>query len=299
MATARTTTSTRPRPSNGGKPTLVRSRADLETLLHSSPLAPVETRAVVMTMGALHAGHCELIRTARARADQLIVTIFVNPLQFGPGEDLSRYPRMLEADLEICAAEGVDVVFAPTLVHEAPPAVRVCAGPLGDLLEGSSRPGHFDGVLTIVATLLHLTGPQLAFFGKKDAQQLVLIRRMVRDLAFRTEVVGVSTVRAPDGLALSSRNSYLTTHQHRAALALSRALAVGVSVADEGPDVVLAAAENVLAAEPGVDVDYLTLASPDDLTPVRRGQALLLVAARVGTVRLIDNIELTLPEEAG
>ncbi|WP_322751807.1 MULTISPECIES: pantoate--beta-alanine ligase, partial [unclassified Frankia] len=123
MATARTTTSTRPRPSNGGKPTLVRSRADLETLLHPSPLAPVETRAVVMTMGALHAGHCELIRTARARADQLIVTIFVNPLQFGPGEDLSRYPRMLEADLEICAAEGVDVVFAPTLVHEAPPAV--------------------------------------------------------------------------------------------------------------------------------------------------------------------------------
>ncbi len=252
-----------------------------------------------MTMGALHAGHAELIRTARARTDQLVVTIFVNPLQFGPQEDLSRYPRTLEADLEICADEGVDVVFAPTVVHETPPAVRVCAGPLGEILEGATRPGHFDGVLTIVATLLHLTRPQLAFFGKKDAQQLVLIRRMVRDLAFPTEIVGVSTVRAPDGLALSSRNSYLTTHQQRAALALSRALAVGVSVADEGADVVLAAAGNILAAEPGVDLDYLTLASPDDLSPVRTGQALLLVAARVGTTRLIDNIELTLPEEDG
>ncbi|WP_239310195.1 MULTISPECIES: pantoate--beta-alanine ligase [unclassified Frankia] len=299
MAKAGTTTSARPRPSGGGEPALAHSRADLEGLLHSLPLVPNQTRAVVMTMGALHAGHSELIRAARARADQLIVTIFVNPLQFGPREDLSRYPRTLDADLEICAREGVDIIFAPAIVHEAPPAVRVCAGPLGDLLEGASRPGHFDGVLTIVATLLHLTRPQLAFFGKKDAQQLVLVRRMVRDLAFPTEVVGVSTVRAPDGLALSSRNAYLTTHQHQAALALSRALAVGVSVADEGADVVLEAAGNVLASEPGIDVDYLTLASPDDLTPVRTGQALLLVAARVGTTRLIDNIELTLPEEAG
>ncbi|WP_131749246.1 pantoate--beta-alanine ligase [Frankia sp. Cppng1_Ct_nod] len=299
MATSRTAASTCPRPPTGGRPALARSSADLQTVLNSSLLAPSDTRAVVMTMGALHAGHAELIRTARARTDQLVVTIFVNPLQFGPQEDLSRYPRTLEADLEICADEGVDVVFAPTVVHETPPAVRVCAGPLGEILEGATRPGHFDGVLTIVATLLHLTRPQLAFFGKKDAQQLVLIRRMVRDLAFPTEIVGVSTVRAPDGLALSSRNSYLTTHQQRAALALSRALAVGVSVADEGADVVLAAAGNILAAEPGVDLDYLTLASPDDLSPVRTGQALLLVAARVGTTRLIDNIELTLPEEDG
>ncbi|WP_131771179.1 pantoate--beta-alanine ligase [Candidatus Protofrankia californiensis] len=288
-----------PRLPGNGEPALVRSRAELESLLNSSPLASTDTRTVVMTMGALHAGHTELIRAARARADQLIVTIFVNPLQFGPREDLTRYPRALDADLEICAREGVDVVFAPAVVHETAPAVRVSAGPLGEVLEGATRPGHFDGVLTIVATLLNLTRPQLAFFGKKDAQQLVLVRRMVRDLAFPTEIVAVSTVRTPDGLALSSRNAYLTTRQRRTALALPRALAVGVSVADEGADVVLAAAGEVLAGEADVEVDYLTLASPHDLTPVRTGQALLLVAARVGTTRLIDNIELTLPEEDG
>jgi pantoate--beta-alanine ligase len=249
-----------------------------------------------MTMGALHAGHQALIRAARAAADQVVVTIFVNPLQFGPHEDLARYPRTLDADLELCAREGVDVVFAPAAVHGPPPLVRVHAGRLGEILEGASRPGHFDGVLTVVATLLHLVRPDLAVFGRKDAQQLVCIRRMVADLAFPTRIVGVPTVRDRDGLALSSRNAYLTTPQRRSALALSRALAAGVAVCDEGPDAVLGAARAVLAAEPGITVDYLRLASQDDLGTVRTGPALLLVAARVGTTRLIDNIELTLPD---
>ncbi|WP_250292901.1 pantoate--beta-alanine ligase [Frankia sp. CiP1_Cm_nod1] len=299
MATSATAASPRPRSPGDGEPALALSRAELDSLLDASPLAANTTRAVVMTMGALHAGHAELIRAARARADQLIVTIFVNPLQFGPREDLSRYPRTLDADLKLCGREGADIVFAPPVVHETPPLVRVSAGSLGEVLEGASRPGHFDGVLTIVATMLHLTRPHLAFFGKKDAQQLVLVRRMARDLAFPTEIVAVPTVRAPDGLALSSRNAYLTTHQRRSALALSRALAVGVRVADEGADVVLAAAGEVLAGEPDVEVGYLRLAGPHDLAPVRTGQALLLVAARVGTTRLIDNIELTLPGEDG
>ncbi|MBX6391327.1 MAG: pantoate--beta-alanine ligase [Frankia sp.] len=276
-----------------GRPAIARTRAQLADLL-ARPKGG--TRAVVMTMGALHEGHATLIREARRAADQVVVTIFVNPLQFGPNEDLDRYPRTLEADLAVCAREGVDIVFAPKAVHETPPLVRVSAGPLGEVLEGASRPGHFDGVLTIVATLLHLVRPDIAFFGRKDAQQLVCIRRMVADLAFPVEIVGVPTVREPDGLARSSRNVYLTPPQRASALALSRSLAAGVAVSDQGAGAVLAAARAVLAAEPGIDLDYLALARPDDLGPVTGGgPALLLVAARVGTTRLIDNIELTLP----
>lgn len=252
-----------------------------------------------MTMGALHAGHATLLRAARARASQVVATIFVNPLQFGAGEDLDRYPRTFEADLEVCAREGVDVVFAPTVVHDPPPLVGLSAGPLGAILEGASRPGHFDGMLTIVATLLHLVRPDLAFFGRKDAQQLVCIRRMVADLAFDTTVIGVDTVREPDGLALSSRNTYLTAAQRSDALALSQALRAGAAAAQSGggPEQVLAAARAVLDAATGVDVDYLELASPDDLGPVHEGPALLLVAARVGRTRLIDNISLVLPAD--
>nr|WP_308203324.1 pantoate--beta-alanine ligase [Frankia gtarii] len=255
-------------------------------------------RAVVMTMGALHEGHASLLRAARAQADQVVATIFVNPLQFGAGEDLDRYPRTLAADLAVCAREGVDVVFAPTVIHDPPPLVQLSAGPLGAVLEGASRPGHFDGMLTLVGTMLHLVHPDLAFFGRKDAQQLVCIRRMVVDLAFDVTVIGVETAREPDGLARSSRNVYLTPVQRTDALALSRALAAGVAASGAGAPAVLAAAGAVLAAADGVAVDYLELASPEDLGPVRSGPALLLVAARVGTTRLIDNISLILPTNA-
>ncbi|MFE5597629.1 pantoate--beta-alanine ligase [Streptomyces coelicoflavus] len=190
-------------------------------------------RAVVMTMGALHEGHATLIRTARDLAGpdgEVVVTVFVNPLQFGAGEDLDRYPRTLDADLEIAGRAGADAVFAPFTDEVYPggePQVRITAGPMGERLEGASRPGHFDGMLTVVAKLLHLTRPDLALYGQKDAQQLALIRRMVRDLNFGVEIVGVPTVREEDGLALSSRNRYLSTAERRTALALSQALFAG------------------------------------------------------------------------
>jgi pantoate--beta-alanine ligase len=251
--------------------------------------------AVVMTLGALHEGHATLIRRARERAAHVVVTIFLNPLQFGPGEDLSRYPRTIDSDLAICGREGVDLVFAPTpdvVYPSGEPGVRVQAGPLGDVLEGHSRPGHFDGVLTVVGKLLHLTGAQRAYFGQKDAQQLLLIRRMVLDLDFPVDVVAVPTVREPDGLAMSSRNMYLTDSDRESALCLSRALEAGAAAAAEGPSAVRRAARAVLVAEPLVAVDYLVLVHPETLSDVPewyRGDALLAVAARVGTTRLIDN----------
>jgi pantoate--beta-alanine ligase len=251
--------------------------------------------AVVMTFGALHEGHAELIRRARERAAHVVVTIFLNPLQFGVGEDLSRYPRTIDSDLVICQREGVDLVFAPTpdvVYPEGAPGVRVSAGPLGEVLEGHSRAGHFDGVLTVVGKLFHLTSADLAYFGQKDAQQLLLIRRMVQDLDFPVEVIAVPTVREEGGLALSSRNTYLTASDREAALSLSRALRVGAAAAAEGPSAVRRAARAVLVEEPLVQVDYLVLVHPETLTDVPewyRGDALLAVAARVGTTRLIDN----------
>ncbi|MGG7614174.1 pantoate--beta-alanine ligase, partial [Streptomyces sp. ZG43] len=190
-------------------------------------------RAVVMTMGALHEGHAQLVRSARELAGddgQVVVTVFVNPLQFGAGEDLDRYPRTLDADLATARAAGADLVFAPSVDEVYPggePQVRITAGPLGGLLEGATRPGHFDGMLTVVAKLLHLTRPDLALYGQKDAQQLALIRRMVQDLNFGVEIVAVPTVREDDGLARSSRNRFLSAAERRTALALSRALFAG------------------------------------------------------------------------
>src|SRR3712207_1120260 len=180
-----------------------------------------------MAMGALHDGHPALLDAARRRRDHVLATIFVNPLQFGPSEDFDRYPRTFEADLDMCRAAGVEVVFAPTRDEMYPggePAVRVNPGPLGEVLEGASRPGFFHGVLTVVLKLFHLTTPHVAYFGEKDYQQLTLVRAMVRDLDVGVDIVGVPTVREPDGLALSSRNRYLGPAERTAALALSRAL---------------------------------------------------------------------------
>lgn len=206
---------------------LLNTAAELDGLPRSG------RRAVVMTMGALHEGHATLVREARRRAGsggQVVVTVFVNPLQFGAGEDLDRYPRTLDADLAVARAAGADAVFAPAVDEVYPggaPQVRISAGPMGERLEGATRPGHFDGMLTVVAKLLHLTRPDLALFGEKDAQQLALIRRMVTDLNFPVEVVGVPTVREGDGLALSSRNRYLSAVERRTALSLSRSLFAG------------------------------------------------------------------------
>jgi len=252
--------------------------------------------AVVMTMGALHHGHAQLIKQARARAEHVIVTIFLNPLQFGPREDLSRYPRTFDDDMEICTREGVDIVFAPTpdvVYPDGDPGVRISAGPLGAVLEGQARPGHFDGVLTVVGKLLHLTGASSAYFGQKDAQQLLLIRRMVRDLDFPVDVVSVPTVREEDGLAMSSRNTYLTASDREVALCLSQALKAGADAAAEGPSAIRRSARSVLVKEPLALIDYLVLVHPTTLEDVPewyRGEALLAVAGRVGTTRLIDNM---------
>lgn len=254
----------------------------------------------VPTMGALHAGHASLMAEARSRlapGDALVVSIFVNPMQFGAGEDLDRYPRTFDADLEVCAAQDVDVVFAPSVDEVYPggePQVTVEPGPLASVLEGAVRPTHFRGVLTVVAKLFGLVQPDLAVFGQKDYQQLVLIRRMVADLCMPVDVVGAPTVREDGGLALSSRNKYLSGDDRVAALALSRALAAAVAAANYGGEAALAAAHDVLDDTRGVDVDYLALTAPDLGPAPAVGEARLLVAARVGSTRLIDNLPLHL-----
>ena len=241
--------------------------------------------AVVMTMGALHAGHAELVRVARSRADSVVATVFVNPLQFGADEDLERYPRTLEADLALLEREGADVVFTPTpdvVYPDGAPTVRVSAGALGEVLEGASRPGHFDGVLTVVCKLLQLTRPDVALFGQKDAQQLTGIRLMVRDLDLPVEVVAVPTVREPDGLALSSRNRYLSEDERQTALVLSQALQL--RDVDAG--------RRLFAGTRGAQLCYLERVDAASFTTSPDGD-LLVVAARVGTTRLIDNLLLT------
>lgn len=277
---------------------VARTRADLAAARE----AMRGRTAVVMTMGALHDGHRALMRLARAAADNVIVTIFVNPLQFGPTEDLDRYPRPFDRDVEQCEAEQADLVFAPTpdVVYPEEALVRVSAGHLGTLLEGRTRPGHFDGVLTVVAKLLHLTRPDVAFFGQKDAQQLALITRMVKDLDFDVEIVGVPTVRENDGLALSSRNVYLSPGERDAALALSRALNAALQAAQQGPDAVRNAAQAVLDAEPRLRQDYLALVDPATLEPLDRSHdaALLAVAAWSGSTRLIDNVTIAVGHPA-
>ncbi|GGQ43348.1 pantoate--beta-alanine ligase [Couchioplanes azureus] len=274
---------------------LVHTRAGLAAARAAAP----GRVAVVMTMGALHEGHRQLMRQARERADYVIVTVFVNPLQFGPNEDFDKYPRTLAADVEACTAERADLVFAPDREEMYPggtPSVTLDAGALGTILEGASRPGHFSGMLTVVAKLLQLTRADVAFFGEKDYQQLALIKRMVTDLEIGAEIVGVPTVREPDGLAMSSRNRYLSAEQREAALALSHALREG-ALQDDGRRI-LEAARKILDDEPGVQVDYLALTDPLLGPAPTTGPARLLVAAKVGTTRLIDNVPLLLGEAA-
>jgi pantoate--beta-alanine ligase len=272
---------------------LVRSRAEFAGAREKLP-DPV---LLVPTMGALHAGHFALIEQARTLGEAVVVTIFVNPLQFGPAEDLAVYPRTLAQDLDACERAGVDVVWAPAVedVYPGGPAeVRIDPGPLGAELEGAARPGHFAGVLTVVAKLFGLVHPAVALFGEKDYQQLVLVRRMSGELELGVGVGGVPTVREPDGLALSSRNVFLAPDQRGQALALSRALFAGRDAASDGADAAVAAARPVLADAPGVAVDYLELRDPELGPAPAHGPARLLVAARVGGIRLIDNVALTL-----
>jgi len=257
----------------------------------------------VPTMGALHEGHASLMRVARERVGDgpVVVSIFVNPLQFGAGEDLDRYPRTLDADLEVCEREGVDVVFAPSVDEVYPggdPQVTVAPGPLGDVLEGKTRPGHFGGVLTVVAKLFGLVKPDVAVFGQKDYQQLALIRRMSADLCLGVDVVGASTQREPDGLALSSRNRYLSPEQREDATTLSRALYAAQREATHGVEAALHAARAELRRAKGVDLDYLVVTDPAlaelPANPEPGTEARILVAARVGSTRLIDNMSLTI-----
>ena len=253
--------------------------------------------ALVPTMGALHEGHLTLVRMAkRVPGSVVVVSVFVNPLQFGANEDLDAYPRTLDTDVELLRAEGVDIVFAPSAAAMYPdgPRTTVQPGPLGAELEGASRPTHFAGMLTVVLKLLLLVRPDQAFFGEKDYQQLVLVRQMVADLNVGTRIVGVPIVREDDGLAMSSRNRYLDAPQREAAGALSAAMVAAAHAEGGGADAALAAAAAVLAAVPGVDVDYLEVRSPDLGPTPAHGPARMLLAARVGSTRLLDNIAIEL-----
>jgi len=276
-----------------GRSTAYRTPADIAPVTRALRAAGRKV-ALVPTMGALHEGHRELIRHARRAPGATVtaVSIFVNPLQFGAGEDLDRYPRSFEADLEMCREEGVELVFAPGApdMYPAGADTTIVPGRLGEELEGAARPGHVTGVLTVVAKLFHIVAPDVAFFGEKDYQQLILIKKMARDLDFPVHVVGVPTIREPDGLALSSRNSYLSPSERPRAATLCRALAAGAAVSARGPQVVLEAARAVLAGEPALQVEYLELRDPDLGPAPREGRARLLVAARMGPTRLIDNV---------
>ena len=304
---------------------LVRTAAELRS--ESARLLmdkPGSSQGLVPTMGALHEGHARLARTAVEQNDVVVASIFVNPLQFGDAVDLERYPRTLDDDLALLEAEGVDLAFAPSVEEVYPggePLVRVTAGALGEKWEGASRPGHFDGALTVVAKLLHFGIPGAglppsgafatsgggglpafrAYFGQKDAQQLALVRRMVADLNFPVEIVGVPTVRSADGLALSSRNRFLSDGQREAALVLSRALRLLEDRANAHEPLDLESAQALVASQPLVEPDYFEVVDPHTLEPLAencretpfRGEALAIIAARVGPVRLIDNVPLS------
>jgi pantoate--beta-alanine ligase len=255
--------------------------------------------ALVPTMGYLHEGHLALVDEARRRADSVVLSIFVNPLQFGPREDLARYPRDLPRDRSLAASRGVDTIFVPQAsdMYPAGSEVRVIPGAMAERWEGAARPGHFTGVLTVVAKLFHLTQPDVAFFGQKDIQQLALIRRMVRDLDWPLEIAMVRTVREADGLAMSSRNAYLAPADRARAAVLSRALHAAHEAwqaGETGADALQARMREELGNEPGVTVDYIAVVDPESLAAVKTADATTIVAlaARIGSTRLIDNIVL-------
>lgn len=281
-------------------PTVVTGIAELRARVgaHRAERAAAGEQAVVVlvpTMGALHAGHLAHARHAREAGSLVVVSVFVNPLQFGAGEDLDAYPRTLDADVEALAATGVDLVFAPSAAEmypDGPARIRVSGGSVALSLEGRSRPGHFDGMLTVVAKLLHIVAPDVVTFGRKDAQQLHLVRRMVRDLDIPVRVEELETVREPDGLALSSRNRYLDERERRAARVIPAALEAAQSAGSSGIDAVIAAAQSVVMGEPAVALDYFQVVDPTTFESVDdafSGVALAVIAARVGSTRLIDN----------
>ncbi|MDM4761643.1 pantoate--beta-alanine ligase [Galbitalea sp. SE-J8] len=274
-------------------PRIVTTIAELREALAASGSV-----GLVPTMGALHDGHLAHVARARELVDTVVVSIFVNPLQFGPNEDYLRYPRDLEADAAKLA--DADLIFAPEPAEMYPNGAietRITAGRVGDTFEGRSRPGHFDGVLTVVAKLLNIVGPRVVTFGEKDAQQAFLVERMIRDLDIPTRVELIPIVREDDDLAMSSRNRYLSDRERVAARALSRALEAAESSADRGIDAVIAASQSVVMGEPLVELDYFAIVDPATFQPVDdgyRGPARAIIAARVGSTRLIDNTRLRL-----
>jgi pantoate--beta-alanine ligase len=279
--------------------TIVRAKRELRAVL-AAPRREGRSIGLVPTMGCLHEGHLSLLRAARAECDVVVMSLFVNPAQFGAGEDLDRYPRDEQRDAELAAEAGVDLIYAPPVEQVYPEgfATAVEVGGLTEVLDGDPArrgPGHFRGVTTVVAKLFNSVQPDVAYFGRKDAQQLAAIRRMVRDLDFPLRIEGLPIVREPDGLAMSSRNAYLSPGDRKRATALSRALAaVERGARAESLAAGLAAASRVLA-EAGIEPEYLEARDPDDLFPVAElgdRPVLVAVAARVGAARLIDNVEL-------
>ncbi len=255
---------------------------------------------LVPTMGALHEGHLSLVRAAKAQCDAVVVSIFVNPLQFGPNEDLTNYPRTFERDCELLQKEDVDFVFAPSVeeVYPQNATTYVTVDGLTDKLCGRSRPGHFRGVTTVVTKLFNIVEPHLAFFGQKDAAQVAIIRRMVRDLNFGIDIIVCPIVREPDGLAMSSRNGYLNPQERKSALVLYRALQEVQRQFENGgrnPQALIASGKKVMAEESGVRLDYFEIVDPDTLEAIKaiEGPALVAVAAFPGTTRLIDNLLLS------
>ncbi len=286
-------------------PTVISTICDLRDQLflaqQNRESAGKEAKIVLVpTLGALHEGHLTLVRRAMELGDIVVVSIFVNPLQFGPNEDLDTYPRTLDSDLAQLGALGVPFVFAPTVSEmypDGPSETRVTAGHVGTQYEGAARPGHFDGVLTVVSKLFNIVGCDAAVFGEKDAQQIFLIQRMVADLNLPIAIDVVPTVREAGGLALSSRNRNLTAEEHEGARALSAGLHAAASASGQGPDAAIAAAHAVIDAQPLVKLDYLVVVHPQTFLPVDgdyRGPARMLVAAIVGRTRLIDNAALAL-----
>lgn len=281
------------------RPRVIHTIAELREFVRAERAAGASV-ALVPTMGALHDGHVSLVERASSLGNTVVVSIFVNPLQFGVGEDLDRYPRTLDADVAALEGRGAAVVFAPSvdeMYPHGPSLTRVTAGPVGSLFEGATRPGHFDGMLTVVAKLFNIVQPDVAVFGQKDAQQVHLVKQMVLDLNLPLRIEVAPTVREDDGLALSSRNRFLSGDEARVALVLSQALAAAAAQAGQGVDAARDAARAVFADEPGAVLDYFDIVSADSFEPVDdggTGAATAIVAARVGATRLIDNRSLDL-----